>query len=275
MREYLEDFVARIDTPVLSQVYTELARDLVFDIPHFTQFIGRARGLKPSKAPRVLFESRSILLEFSPGSTLRINRHRIDWGISSIVLICGQLSPFFSLVERLDLVATYDLQAARDRQHRTHPLPRTLPSIYRYRGSLCIRESCAAYCTCTAGAHRGKGHRSVTQAARSFLGGTCNSWICPGSHTTICRRTTALRSTYRYPSLGREVSELVIYWCRPLFTSHRSALICSQPHLTLSFIHVVSRLLEAFVTFTTNSATILIPNPVHRITVLSLAFCEC
>ncbi|KAI0291828.1 hypothetical protein BC826DRAFT_464733 [Russula brevipes] len=113
MREYLEDFVARVDAPVLSQVYTSFAADFVFDIPHFTQFIGRARGLKPSKAPRVLFASRSILLEFSPGSTLRINRYRTDWCISSIVLICGQLSPFFSLVERLDLVAGDDLEVGR------------------------------------------------------------------------------------------------------------------------------------------------------------------
>jgi hypothetical protein len=40
-----------------------------------------------------------------------------------------------------------------------------------------------------------------------------------------------------------------------------------QPPLTLLFIHVVSRLLGAFVHFTTNSATILIPNPIHRIIV--------
>ncbi|KAI0285564.1 hypothetical protein BC826DRAFT_1051926 [Russula brevipes] len=33
----------------------------------------------------------------------------------------------------------------------------------------------------------------------------------------------------------------------------------SLPPLTLSFLHVVSRLLEAFVTFTTNSTVILIP----------------
>jgi hypothetical protein len=113
MREDLEDFVARIDTPVLSQVFTSLAADFVFDIPHFTQFIGRAGGLKPSKTPRVLFGPWSILLEFSPDSTLRINRYRTDWCISSIVLICSQLSSFFSLVERLDLVAEYDLEVGR------------------------------------------------------------------------------------------------------------------------------------------------------------------
>jgi len=107
MSDYLEDLVARIDTPVLSRVYAEFSEDLVFDIPHFTQFIGRARGFKLSKAPRVLFRSQSIVLEFSPSSTLTIVRHRTDWEISSIALICNQLSPFFSLVKRLDLVVTY------------------------------------------------------------------------------------------------------------------------------------------------------------------------
>ncbi|KAI0299223.1 hypothetical protein BC826DRAFT_1102793 [Russula brevipes] len=104
--EYLEDFVARIDTPVLSQLCTALVGDLVPDIPHLRRFIGRARRLKPSKVAKVSFDSLSILLEYVPGSTLRIFRHRMDWGISSMTLVCGQLSPFFSLVERLDLVLT-------------------------------------------------------------------------------------------------------------------------------------------------------------------------
>jgi hypothetical protein len=247
MSEYLEDFVARIDTPVLSRLYVslDLSGDLVFDIPHLRQFIGRARGLKPSKAARVSFDSWSIRLEFPPWfENWASCGDRIDLEISSMALVCGQLSPFFSLVERLDLVAD-GIALTSGISHRIHPLPRTLPAIYHYPGSLCIQESCAAHCTCTAGAHRGKGHRSVTQPARSFLGGICNTWICPGSHTTICRRTTALRSTYSYPSLGRGGSGLVIHWCRPLFIPvTRSALICflfTAPLLTLSFIHVVSR----------------------------------
>ncbi|KAI0291826.1 hypothetical protein BC826DRAFT_1186718 [Russula brevipes] len=91
MSDYLEDFVARVDTPVLSRVYAEFSEDLVFDIPHFTQFIGRARGFKLSKAPECCFGH-------SPST---------DWEISSIALICNQLSPFFSLVKRLDLVVTH------------------------------------------------------------------------------------------------------------------------------------------------------------------------
>jgi hypothetical protein len=106
--KYLEDFVVRIDTPMLSRLYTALVGDPIFDIPHLRQFIGRARRLKPSKAARVSFDPRSILLEFpAGGSTLRIVRHRMDWEIASVALVCGQLSPFFSVVERLDLAVTY------------------------------------------------------------------------------------------------------------------------------------------------------------------------
>ncbi|KAI0290298.1 hypothetical protein BC826DRAFT_1106533 [Russula brevipes] len=108
--EYLEDFVARIDTPVLSQLYMSLDRDFVFDIPHLRQFIGRARQLKPSKAVRMSFDTWSTLLEIPPrGSTLRIRiaHDRTDWQSSSMAMVCGQFSPLFSLVERLDLVAGY------------------------------------------------------------------------------------------------------------------------------------------------------------------------
>ncbi|KAI0284175.1 hypothetical protein BC826DRAFT_973438 [Russula brevipes] len=108
MRWYLEDFVARIDTPVLSQLHMSAARDFVYSVPHLRQFIDRTRGLKQSKTARVLFDSSSLLLEFLPrGSTLRVVREGINWQLSIMALVCGKLSPFFSLVERLDLVVTH------------------------------------------------------------------------------------------------------------------------------------------------------------------------
>ncbi|KAI0285554.1 hypothetical protein BC826DRAFT_1109272 [Russula brevipes] len=105
---YLGDFVARIDTPVLTRLDLSLDSDLVFDIPHLRQFIGRARVLKPPKTARVSFNSWRIRLE-SPScdSESGIVWDCIDLGPSSIALVCGQLSPFFSLVERLDLVMTH------------------------------------------------------------------------------------------------------------------------------------------------------------------------
>jgi hypothetical protein len=111
--EYLGDIVSRIDTPVLSRLDVTLDSDraLVFDISHLSQFIGRAKALKPSNAARVLFYSRSILLECPPhGSELGIVWPSMDLEISSITLVCDQLSPFLSLVGRLDLIAASDLR---------------------------------------------------------------------------------------------------------------------------------------------------------------------
>ncbi|KAI0277434.1 hypothetical protein BC826DRAFT_733679 [Russula brevipes] len=141
-----------------------------------------------------------------------------------MVVVCRQLSPLCSLVERLDLVTGCDQRVG---DHIEFTLFLELFWPFTAIQGLCIQEPCAAHCTCTGGAHRGKGHRGVTQPARYFLGGICNTWICPGGHTTISRRATALRSTYSYPSLGRGGCGLVIYWRHPLFMTPvpRSTLI--------------------------------------------------
>jgi hypothetical protein len=106
MTDYSEDFLARIDTPVLNKFSMSFFLDLVFDIPHLKQFIGRAKGLKPSKAAMLLFDPSGIRLELDQphGSMLRIRCRRIDWQVDSMARVCGQLSPFFSLIERLDLI---------------------------------------------------------------------------------------------------------------------------------------------------------------------------
>jgi hypothetical protein len=53
MIDYSEDFLARIDTPVLNNSTCHSSWTLVFDIPHLKQFIGRAKNLKPSKGARL------------------------------------------------------------------------------------------------------------------------------------------------------------------------------------------------------------------------------
>jgi hypothetical protein len=118
VNKYLEDFTARIETPVLSQLYVSmsLVRHHVFDIPHLRQFIRRARGLEPFRAARVLFESAdswSILLEFPPhGSTLQIERTDLS-RLPEMYEVCDQLSPLISHVERLEFLRRYSLYAPR------------------------------------------------------------------------------------------------------------------------------------------------------------------
>jgi hypothetical protein len=80
--------------------------DLVFDVPHFKQFIGRAKGLNPSKAAKLRRNPWSIRLELDqpPGLSLEVRCERIDWQLDSMARVCGQLSPFFSSIERLDFI---------------------------------------------------------------------------------------------------------------------------------------------------------------------------
>jgi pimeloyl-ACP methyl ester carboxylesterase len=91
MSDYSEDLVARIDTPVLKQLHMVFFMDLVFDVPHFKQFVGRAKGLEPFKAAKLLFELRFIRLELDRphGSMIEVRCNRIDWQVDSMALLCG------------------------------------------------------------------------------------------------------------------------------------------------------------------------------------------
>jgi hypothetical protein len=107
MNDYSEDFFVRIDTPVLNQLYMTFFTDPVFDIPHFEQFIGRAKGLNLSKEAQLWFHPWGIRLELDRphGLSLGVSCGRINRQLDSMALICGQLSPFLSSIERLYLIA--------------------------------------------------------------------------------------------------------------------------------------------------------------------------
>ncbi|KAI0298211.1 hypothetical protein BC826DRAFT_1184390 [Russula brevipes] len=104
MSDYSEDFLARIDTPVLNVLLMTFFMDLVFDVPHFNQFI-RARGFNPSRAAKLWFSPRTIALQLDQPFvlSLEVRCDRIDWQLDSMTRLCGQLSSFFSSIERLDL----------------------------------------------------------------------------------------------------------------------------------------------------------------------------
>jgi len=81
--------------------------DLVFDVPHFNQFI-RARGFNPSGAARLRlqFDPWSIELQLDQPFflSLQVRCYRIDWQLHSMTRLCDQLSSFFSSIERFNLV---------------------------------------------------------------------------------------------------------------------------------------------------------------------------
>ncbi|KAI0302770.1 hypothetical protein BC826DRAFT_1101614 [Russula brevipes] len=109
MTDYLDDFLPLIDTPVLNKFSMSFFMDHVFDVPHLMQFIGRAKGLKPYKAARVAFTTLSIQLELTEPLALSLEMmcDTIGLKVHAMSLACDQLSPFLSLVERLDLTADY------------------------------------------------------------------------------------------------------------------------------------------------------------------------
>ncbi|KAI0283856.1 hypothetical protein BC826DRAFT_1109956 [Russula brevipes] len=104
--DYLEDFVARINTPLLKNLFVDFVMDLIFDIPRVDKFISRAEALKPYNEVKLRFFGGLIQLwSRDPfGSVLAIRCNRIDWQISSIARICNWLSPLFRRVEKLDLI---------------------------------------------------------------------------------------------------------------------------------------------------------------------------
>ncbi|KAI0299307.1 hypothetical protein BC826DRAFT_996543, partial [Russula brevipes] len=114
MTDYSEAFLARIDTPVLDNFsmsfFPRPDRDLVFDafdVPHSKQFISRSTGLRPPKVARVHYDRWCIPSELKlnqkHGSMLELRCHSMDL----IALVCGQLSPVFSLIEQLDLFTSH------------------------------------------------------------------------------------------------------------------------------------------------------------------------
>ena len=126
---YLEDLLARIEAPFLTHVNITFFNQLIFQVPHLSQFIGRMEMLKFANVAEM--ES-----SFGSGVSLKLDRpsasvmpgtpstsanageqgHHplslcvscgvLDWQISSMAQICSQ-SPLLSNVRHLDIRADY------------------------------------------------------------------------------------------------------------------------------------------------------------------------
>ncbi|KAH9013759.1 hypothetical protein EDB85DRAFT_904349 [Lactarius pseudohatsudake] len=110
--EYLEDLVARLDTPSLQECYISFFREVVFDVPQLTQFICRAEALRsPDKA--LILSSETVSFRFwqgrSTGSpiggsfSLSFPYFHLNWQLSCVSQICFHSSPLLSGVKRLSI----------------------------------------------------------------------------------------------------------------------------------------------------------------------------
>ncbi|KAI0247868.1 hypothetical protein BJV78DRAFT_1156917 [Lactifluus subvellereus] len=122
--EYVEDFLVRINTPVLITIEIEFFNRVIFDIPQLFEFVSRTEALGSAKRAELFFTKEfASLVVYHPESpqgrgldntSVRVRCHAFDWQISFLVQICSQLLPHFSSVERLDIEC--DVTDPLDRQ---------------------------------------------------------------------------------------------------------------------------------------------------------------
>ena len=105
--EYLEDFVARIDAPLLDKLHISFFHQLIFDTLQLTQFVSRTPKLKAYNEARVEF-SRTVVLVTLPQTSngkisLRIKCRESDWQLSSVAQLCRSFfdQALTSMVEHL------------------------------------------------------------------------------------------------------------------------------------------------------------------------------
>ena len=95
--EYLDELVARIDTPLLDNLEMTLFHQLSFDTPQLTQFISRTPKFKTFEQARLAFSKCDVrvTLPLISGGRLMlvIACSPSDWKLSSLVHVCSSFIP--------------------------------------------------------------------------------------------------------------------------------------------------------------------------------------
>ena len=110
--EYLEQFVAQIDFPVLTKILINLFNDIFFEIPHFCEFITRLNTPGSPTSARVILYSKFVQASFFHEANPDIEWYSLetsciplDWQLSFVTQITSQLSPLLSSVHELTISA--------------------------------------------------------------------------------------------------------------------------------------------------------------------------
>ena len=105
--EYLEDFLAQIDTPLLKYLRITFFREQVFDTPHLNQFITRTPNFRAHDEARVYFDKWGVWVglpqTFGGMLKLGISSKQPDWELSSLAQLCSSSfsHDVLPMVERL------------------------------------------------------------------------------------------------------------------------------------------------------------------------------
>ena len=105
--EYLEELVARIDTPRLDEGMVTLFNDIDLYAPELIQFISRSSTFKVPNEAHVSFESQTTSVKLKPQASsskyiiVIILCREPDWQLSSLAQIWTTSSPLLSTTENL------------------------------------------------------------------------------------------------------------------------------------------------------------------------------
>jgi len=120
MSEYIEDFVSRIDVPLLDKVYMNVFDPPIFDDPRLHDFLTRIEKFKTHSRGVVVFYNACIELELKPElGFLSFGIHCGELGqqVSSMAHFCGSSLPLPATLKRLDICEGFVSQNL-DRQER-------------------------------------------------------------------------------------------------------------------------------------------------------------
>ena len=105
--EYLEDVVTRIDAPRLNELEITFFNQIVFDTPHFIQFVNRSPTLETSEKAHVVFDNDAARVCLSSQTSdyrmlnMEISCIELDWQVSSMEQVCTSCLPPLSTLEDL------------------------------------------------------------------------------------------------------------------------------------------------------------------------------
>jgi hypothetical protein len=119
--EYLEDFVSRLEAPLLSRTEITFFTQLTFDTPLLRHFISRLATFKTAYQAYIMSHDNTVQVslylrnradEEEAGVTviLSISCEPLDWQISSLAQVCNTSLPPLPTLERLDI----DIYTDRD-----------------------------------------------------------------------------------------------------------------------------------------------------------------
>ena len=105
--EYLDDFVARIDIPLLSNLHIIFFTEYGFDAPQLAEFISRTPRLNVPDEAHVIFHHESVMIRFISQTfghaelRVEIPCTESDWQLPSLTEVCTLCLPPLPMVEIL------------------------------------------------------------------------------------------------------------------------------------------------------------------------------